>query len=195
MARNIIGAVLLLVGFAAQPGHAANGWACPRPAPGTEVLPPHLIYSSNGKLDVALNYNTALTDEGVELFCFVTSDGINRRRCTSIPETQINIKLTNNMARAPGAPAMTVSDGPRTPGNSTMLLTSTNMHFHGINASPKCHSDEVIRTLVNPGQTFTYKIKIPKNEPPGLYWYHPHVPQISLPAYWGAQLARSSWKA
>src|SRR5205085_5465456 len=38
-----------------------------------------------------------------------------------------------------------------------------------------CHSDEVIHTLVNPGETFRYALHIPKDEPPGLYWYHPHV--------------------
>lgn len=52
---------------------------------------------------------------------------------------------------------------------------STNLHFHGLNVSPKCHRDEVVRTVVEPLKTFEYKIEIPNNEPPGLYWYHPHV--------------------
>ncbi|MBP5976000.1 multicopper oxidase family protein [Brasilonema sp. CT11] len=52
---------------------------------------------------------------------------------------------------------------------------STNLHFHGLNVSPKCHRDEVVRTVIEPTETFKYDIEIPKDEPPGLYWYHPHV--------------------
>jgi FtsP/CotA-like multicopper oxidase with cupredoxin domain len=59
------------------------------------------------------------------------------------------------------------------------------MHFHGLNISPKCHSDETIHTLINSGEAFTYKLKIPANEPPGLYWYHPHVPEFASPAVQG----------
>src|SRR6185295_754359 len=66
-----------------------------------------------------------------------------------------------------------------------MTLSSTNMHFHGLNTSPKCGSDESIHTIINSGQTFTYNIKVPKNEPPGLYWYHPHVHGIASVAVQG----------
>ncbi len=52
---------------------------------------------------------------------------------------------------------------------------STNLHFHGLNVSPKCHQDEVVRTVIEPNEQIEYKIEIPQNEPPGLYWYHPHV--------------------
>src|SRR5262249_35216832 len=54
-----------------------------------------------------------------------------------------------------------------------------NVHFHGTNTSPTCHSDETIFTLINSGETFRYTIHIPKDEPPGMYWYHPHVHGIS----------------
>ncbi|MBV9570585.1 MAG: multicopper oxidase domain-containing protein [Alphaproteobacteria bacterium] len=182
MARNIIAVTLLLLTFGlAQPGHAGASSPCPRPAPGSEVLPPPDLYSSNGVLNVALTYNTAVDELGVTLFCFVTSDGLESPTLHVNPGDTINITLTNMVPGAPGAPAEVVSNRGRVCGSDTMTLTSTNMHFHGINASPRCHSDEVIRTLVNSGQTFTYKIKIPKNEPPGLYWYHPHVHSISSP--------------
>lgn len=70
-------------------------------------------------------------------------------------------------------------------GDDRMTFSSVNIHFHGTNVSPRCHSDESIHTIVNPGQTFTYKINVPKDEPPGLYWYHPHVHGISSPAVQG----------
>jgi FtsP/CotA-like multicopper oxidase with cupredoxin domain len=34
----------------------------------------------------------------------------------------------------------------------------------------------VLKTAVNPGDSpFQYRFRIPENEPPGLYWYHPHI--------------------
>jgi FtsP/CotA-like multicopper oxidase with cupredoxin domain len=34
----------------------------------------------------------------------------------------------------------------------------------------------VLKTLVEPGDAaFEYRFRIPDDEPPGLYWYHPHV--------------------
>jgi FtsP/CotA-like multicopper oxidase with cupredoxin domain len=55
-------------------------------------------------------------------------------------------------------------------------INSTNVHFHGLNIPPVCHQDDVIDTLIQPGSPgFTYNVTIPATEPPGLYWYHPHV--------------------
>jgi FtsP/CotA-like multicopper oxidase with cupredoxin domain len=57
-----------------------------------------------------------------------------------------------------------------------MTLSSTNVHFHGLNVPPTCHQDDVLTTLIQPNKpAFKFNIQIPKNEPPGLYWYHPHV--------------------
>jgi len=70
-------------------------------------------------------------------------------------------------------------------GAATMDASSMNIHYHGTNVSPACHSDEVIHTLINSGQSFTYKIAFPKDEPPGLYWYHPHVHGIAEAAVQG----------
>ncbi len=54
-------------------------------------------------------------------------------------------------------------------------LNSTNLHFHGFNVSPMCHQDEVVKTVIKPNKTFEYRVEIPEKEPPGLYWYHPHI--------------------
>jgi FtsP/CotA-like multicopper oxidase with cupredoxin domain len=48
-----------------------------------------------------------------------------------------------------------------------------------------CHQDEVITTLVNSGQSFQYDVQFPADEPPGLYWYHPHVHGIAEAAVQG----------
>lgn len=57
-----------------------------------------------------------------------------------------------------------------------MTSTATNLHFHGLTVPPVCHQDDVLKTLIPAGsRPFEYRFRIPANEPPGLYWYHPHV--------------------
>jgi len=50
-----------------------------------------------------------------------------------------------------------------------------NIHFHGIGSSPQAPGDDVLGTLATPGERLHYVVHIPKNQEPGLYWYHPHV--------------------
>jgi FtsP/CotA-like multicopper oxidase with cupredoxin domain len=58
----------------------------------------------------------------------------------------------------------------------TIVATSTNVHFHGLNVPPKCHLDEIIHTTIeNTDAPFLYNLTIPTNDQPGLYWYHPHL--------------------
>src|SRR5581483_7609810 len=53
---------------------------------------------------------------------------------------------------------------------------ATNLHFHGLNIPPICHQDDVLHTLIQPNDgAFKYHFKIPADQPPGLYWYHPHA--------------------
>ena len=57
-----------------------------------------------------------------------------------------------------------------------MSAVSTNLHFHGLTIPPVCHQDDVLKTSIQPGDaSFEYRFRIPKDEPPGLYWYHPHI--------------------
>ncbi len=60
------------------------------------------------------------------------------------------------------------------PGSGIITASTTNLHFHGTNVSPTCGQDDVIHTTIQSGDTFTYDVQIPSDEPPGLYWYHPH---------------------
>src|SRR6185503_6149341 len=113
--------------------------------------------------------------QGRTLFCFVTSDGKESPTLHVNPGDTIKINLTNQVPDAPGAPREKMFTPDVACGSTDMTISSINMHFHGTNTSPKCHSDEVIHTLINSGETFQYVLNIPKDEPPGLYWYHPHV--------------------
>lgn len=49
----------------------------------------------------------------------------------------------------------------------------TNVHFHGLGVSPQGHGDDSMR-MIAPGETWDYVIAIPKDHPPGVYWYHTH---------------------
>src|SRR5713226_2029108 len=54
------------------------------------------------------------------------------------------------------------------------LPAMTNLHFHGLNTSPNAPQDDVIGMMAMPGQVLRYTVEIPRNHPPGLFWYHPH---------------------
>ena len=49
----------------------------------------------------------------------------------------------------------------------------TNLHFHGLGVSPEGHGDDSMH-MVAPGEAWDYVIAIPKDHPPGVYWYHTH---------------------
>jgi len=50
----------------------------------------------------------------------------------------------------------------------------TNLHTHGLHVSPVGNADNVLLEI-QPGKTFQNEIKIPRDHPPGTFWYHPHV--------------------
>jgi FtsP/CotA-like multicopper oxidase with cupredoxin domain len=58
---------------------------------------------------------------------------------------------------------------------SGKMYDDINLHFHGLTVSPRGNSDDVLFRLASPGQSLHYVVHVPKNQPPGLYWYHPHV--------------------
>ncbi|MGA2929070.1 MAG: multicopper oxidase domain-containing protein, partial [Solirubrobacteraceae bacterium] len=49
----------------------------------------------------------------------------------------------------------------------------TNLHVHGLHVSPSGHSDNVF-VDINPLQSFQYSYRIPLDQSPGAFWYHPH---------------------
>ena len=53
-------------------------------------------------------------------------------------------------------------------------MDMTNLHFHGLTVSPNAPQDDVIGMLAMPGQVLHYSVKIPRDHPPGLFWYHTH---------------------
>jgi len=53
-------------------------------------------------------------------------------------------------------------------------FNTTNLHTHGLHVSPVGNSDNVLLAIL-PGTKLPYEIKLPKNHPPGSFWYHAHT--------------------
>ncbi len=194
--RALLKSVLfvLLVGFACQ-SMFAQAPICPdRPLPGSPVQNPLDLYSQNGVLTVNLTLQNQLFLDGFEHYCYVymyQGQQIEAPTLRLNPGDQLVLNLTNNI-QAPygrqnpkahmnmGHMQMASKHGvssPDDPCNGQMVLpSSTNMHFHGLNIPPVCHQDDVINTIIQSGDpSFQYSFQVPANEPPGLYWYHPHA--------------------
>ncbi len=60
---------------------------------------------------------------------------------------------------------------------------SSNVHYHGLNVSPRVNSDATVSdnifVLVEPGQKLQYKVALPATHNSGLYWYHSHRHELA----------------
>ncbi len=172
---------------------AEKNQPCPRPsAPGSTIVEPEDLYSSTGVLRVSLTYLTRVDSYGNTLYCFMTPDGAQSPTLHVHPGDHLVINFSNglpaNMASNSkhAMPPMIVTGAQFRPCTSAMMNdASVNIHFHGTNVPPVCQQDEVLTTLVNAGKSFQYDVQFPADEPPGVYWYHPHVHGISEAAVQG----------
>jgi FtsP/CotA-like multicopper oxidase with cupredoxin domain len=172
----LAGGVLLLSLMTPNLAAAQTGAPCARFAPGSLVQDPPDLFSQNGTLTVNLAYNTATDANGLTLFCFTTPDGAESPTLHVSPGDTLIVNVTNNVPAPVSASDMKMSTSADTVcGDTTMNSSSVNIHYHGTNTPPTCHADEVIHTLINSGSSFTYTVPFPTDEPPGAYWYHPHV--------------------
>jgi FtsP/CotA-like multicopper oxidase with cupredoxin domain len=184
-ARHLLLIVGLLILFPLS-AFAQSGSPCPRPAAGSVVTAPPELFSSNGALNVTFNYFTTVDSDGRTLFCFTTPNGFEGPTLHVLPGDTLNVTVTNQVpAPPPGSPTEVVSNSSNRCGDVTMTITSLNVHYHGTNTSPACHGDQVIHTIINSGESFQYTLHFPTNEPPGMYWYHPHVHGIAEAAVQG----------
>lgn len=163
---------------------AAPADPCPRPAPGSVVQPPPDLYSSDGVLRVTFDYYTVSGSQNHALYCFRTPDGLELPTLHVRPGDVLDVTLRNRLPAGPGDSDLPIIAVPIC-GAEQATRTSVNLHYHGTNTSPACHADETIHTVVNPGQTFRYRLRFPNDEPPGLYWYHPHIYKVNEAAVQG----------
>jgi FtsP/CotA-like multicopper oxidase with cupredoxin domain len=178
---------LALVTASAQVGN------CPsRPDPGSTIVNPLDLYSQNQVLTLELDLNNGVDVYGYTHDCFNYDTGSGTIEAPTLrlnPGDNVNLTLVNDLSlpdpKYPARVRHAMHMGPMKKTTSSPLDTScqggvvtqnsTNLHFHGLNIPPVCHQDDVINTLIqNTDPPFLYSTQIPTNEPPGLYWYHPH---------------------
>jgi FtsP/CotA-like multicopper oxidase with cupredoxin domain len=146
--------------------------SCARFPAGSVVHNPPALFSRNGTLAVNFSYQTRTDADGRILFAFMTPEGLENPTLHVRPGDHLIINLTNN---TPATPVEMTIPSPDACGDIVMTQSSVNLHYHGTNTSPTCGQDEVVHTIINSGQTFRYDVVFPRDEPPGLYWYHPHA--------------------
>jgi hypothetical protein len=151
---------------------------CPHYPMGSSIVPPQDLFRRNGVLCVNFTYRTRVDPDGSSRFCFMTEKGSQSPTLHVRPGDRLLIELTNAVPPAATSSAMTlagmrelVASGMPSSvcGAVTMTPSSVNVHYHGTNTGPTCHQDEVIRTVINSGETFRYDVQFPAEEPPGLY--------------------------
>ena len=163
---------------------------CPRPAAGSVVPEPEDLSSKDGVLSVDLTYRTALETNGSVRYCYLYKDGREAPTLRVKPGDLLILRLKNEVSpqiaslgqahpsaalHLAGAGAHQMSSASECAGTE-MTAAATNIHFHGLDVPPVCHEDDVLNTLIEPGaRPYEYRFRIPRDEPPGLYWYHPHV--------------------
>ena len=156
---------------------------CERPAGRTVADPPD-VRSRDGLLNVDLAIHNHREADGSIRYCYTLADGTQAPTLRLHPGDQLVLRLTNALTDVGAKPAAghgpmsgVRSGGNRSPCNGgAMTALTTNLHFHGMTVPSVCRQDEVLKTLIQPGDApFEYRLRIPDDEPPGLYWYHPHV--------------------
>jgi FtsP/CotA-like multicopper oxidase with cupredoxin domain len=166
---------------------------CPRPAAGSAVPEPADLRSENSVLEVELAYRNFTGADGETRYCYVSKDGSQAPTLRLKPGDMLILRLKNELtatsqsktaaSRQSAAPmdmgaggdsmSMAVADPCA---SAKMTPDSTNLHFHGLTVPAACHQDDVLKTMIQPGDPpFEYRFRIPVDEPPGLYWYHPHI--------------------
>ena len=149
-----------------------DGWVydiCPRPADGSDVCPEK--------------------PPGTHLYAGT--------RLALQPGDTLKSRLVNKL------PMVLDSEHAREPGGHYLASNPTNLHTHGLIVSPRfptknnpTYGDNVFVMTLNPDNPppgdgddvhgdvrfgFTeYEIKIPKSHPPGLFWMHGHIHNLTL---------------
>ena len=185
------GALFLTMGIGAFGQNPAPD-VCPRPPAGSTVQEPADLRSQSGILKVDLRYRSFVDASGNARYCYISNDGSQAPNLRANPGDWVILSLRNEIA----APAHAMDHSmPVTARDKVvsgwctgaeMTPLSTNLHFHGLTVPPVCHQDDVLKTVIQPGdQPFEYRFQIPPDEPPGLYWYHPHIHGFTSPQVLG----------
>ena len=160
------------------------GTSCPRPDPGSSVPEPRDLRSRDGVLRLELAIRSSRGADGTLRYCYLLPDGSQSPTLRVRPGDLLVVKLRNHLDDTGLALPSRRESALAAPGrictSGAMDPTATNLHFHGLAVPPVCHQDEVLKTSVPAGATFEYRFRIPREQPAGLYWYHPHIHGFSM---------------
>ena len=175
-------AILIFAQWTAGCARKLSDNVCPRPLSNTVVPEPFDLRSQNGVLEADLTIHSDTEADGSTRYCYVDGDGHQSPTIRVNPGDLLILHLKNDLnknvlqwcMRGLNAHIHAIKADPCTSG--LMAPTSTNLHFHGLTVAPVCHQDDVLNTSISPSDPpFEYRFRIPANQPPGLYWYHPHI--------------------
>ena len=122
----------------------------PSPFDGMNFSKPQDVYSKDGVLQTALSVDYKIGEvDNQSITSTVYNGSLPGPTLHLYPGDRLELDLINN------------------------LNESTNLHFHGIHASPANNSDNVFLEVA-PGETQHYTVDVPKNHLPGTLWYHSH---------------------
>ncbi|MCC8974533.1 multicopper oxidase domain-containing protein, partial [Bradyrhizobium sp. Cham227] len=164
---------------------------CARPEPGSAIAEPAELRSRDGVLETGLTIHDQKLPDGTSRYCYLTPDGKPSPTLRVRPGDQLVIHFKNDLVDLDtatpaidrplaGAPICTAKKPADICESGAMTPVSTNLHFHGLTVPPVCHQDEVLNTSIQPDDApFDYRLHIPDDAPPGLYWYHPHLHGLS----------------
>ncbi len=184
LALIALGSVIFLTWPGRLGAAELQGDICARPTAGSAVPEPVDLRSQGGVLKVDLTIHNSTEADGSARYCYIDGNGNQSPNLRLKPGDLLILHLKNDLT-VPDREAGTAghmhahmpaekSGDPCVSG--AMTASSTNLHFHGLTIPPVCHQDDVLKTSVSPRDPpFEYRFRIPGDEPPGLYWYHPHI--------------------
>lgn len=164
-----LGGVLLLLALGALATEEL-GLSCSSgpPSSSQELMLPDEVRSNRGALDVTLRVAYAHNRIGEDLVHLRNYNGKLVGPTLRVkPGDMLNIHLVNALPPNPdGDDHGDHSTGPH-------AFNTTNLHTHGLHVSPAGNSDNVL-IEIPPGHAFPYEIHVPRDHPPGTFWYHAH---------------------
>ena len=120
------------------------------PTAGADLQYPSVLQSSDGSLNVQLEAGgTSLLLAGRQASALAYNKEIPGPTLRIRPGDVLKIRLINNLSEP------------------------TNLHMHGLHVSPQGNGDNPF-IRVDPGTAVDYEYRLPRDHPPGVYWYHPH---------------------
>src|SRR5229473_2714070 len=128
-------------------------------SPPNKLPNPPELRAQNHTLTMTLH--AALTSDGRNSFFFNGQPDAPTLRLS--PGDQLKITYINDLPTKPQESCAI-----------TPCMDMTNLHFHGLTVSPDAPQDDVLDMMAMPGQVLRYSVEIPRDHPPGLFWYHTH---------------------